>query len=83
MALNRTAGEMLQFYLEGQDVPAIAGIYKNRKSLSEHSERDFRGDSRIRTGDPNIANVVLYQLSYIPGTKKAGLVVRLCRPWQS
>ena len=32
------------------------------------------GDSRIRTGDPNIANVVLYQLSYIPGKKKAGLV---------
>ena len=34
----------------------------------------FCGDSRIRTGDPNIANVVLYQLSYIPGKKKAGLV---------
>ena len=37
----------------------------------------FGGDSRIRTGDPNIANVVLYQLSYIPGHKKSRSVTRL------
>lgn len=30
LALNRTAGEMLQLYLEGQDVPAIARVLAER-----------------------------------------------------
>ena len=39
---------------------------KTEKSPLEHSRRDFRGDSRIRTGDPLLAKQVLYQLSYTP-----------------
>ena len=40
--------------------------------LHENSHRRsvdgyFRGDSRIRTGDPMLAKHVLYQLSYTPG----------------
>ena len=48
--------------------------YKIQKPLLEHSRRDFCGGSRIRTGDPMLAKHVLYQLSYTPGIKKAGLV---------
>ena len=42
------------------------GDIKTEKSPLEHSRRDFRGDSRIRTGDPLLAKQVLYQLSYTP-----------------
>ena len=37
-------------------------------------DSQFSGGSRIRTGDPMLAKHVLYQLSYTPGIKKAGLV---------
>ena len=46
---------------------------QRKKARNSMSFGPLGGDSRIRTGDPNIANVVLYQLSYIPvDTKKAG-----------
>ena len=41
-----------------------------KKGFPATLETLFCGDSRIRTGDPNIANVVLYQLSYTPMVKK-------------
>ena len=67
-----------------------------KKGHRRQSMTFFRGDSRIRTGDPLLAKQVLYQLSYTPegvqGTpvkvtgwhKKSRAGVRLFgRPWQS
>ena len=67
-----------------------------KKGHRRQSMTFFRGDSRIRTGDPLLAKQVLYQLSYtpegVPGTpvkacgrhKKSRAGVRLFgRPWQS
>ena len=47
------------------------------KKRPRRSEAFLSGGSRIRTGDPMLAKHVLYQLSYTPLRKKAGLVVRL------
>ena len=38
-----------------------------KKGHRRESMTFFRGDSRIRTGDPLLAKQVLYQLSYTPG----------------
>ena len=67
-----------------------------KKGHRRQSMTFFRGDSRIRTGDPLLAKQVLYQLSYTPGGcawpqekgagwhKKSRAGVRLFgRPWQS
>ena len=37
-----------------------------KKGHRRESMTFFRGDSRIRTGDPLLAKQVLYQLSYTP-----------------
>ena len=40
--------------------------YLHEKRSPTQSMTFFRGDSRIRTGDPLLAKQVLYQLSYTP-----------------
>jgi hypothetical protein len=71
----------------GGCVPAAAGPataredQRTRPAIAMVGERATiptipGGDDRIRTGDPCLAKAVLYQLSYVPGTRVPMLTSR-------